>query len=137
MALGRFTAGTRRILSRHGLDYTLLAALLIVVVSGALVTVAERGHDDATIRDLPDGLWWAVTTVTTVGYGDTYPRTPLGRGIGVALMVLGISLFSVVTANVAAFFVEEREDELLAEVKALRREIQALKRPEERSGSDL
>jgi len=123
VALGRFTAGARRILSRHGLDYTLLAALLIVVVSGALATVAERSNDDATIQDLPDGLWWAVTTVTTVGYGDTYPRTALGRGIGVALMLLGISLFSVVTANVAAFFVEEREDELLKEVRALRREL--------------
>ena len=97
--------------------------MLTVIMAGAFVTVAERNATDATIQDLPDGLWWAVTTVTTVGYGDTYPKTAIGRGVGVALMLLGISLFSVVTATVAAFFVEEREDELLAEIRSLRREL--------------
>lgn len=129
VALGRFTVGSRRILSRHGLHYALAVALLVVALGGSLAAAVERDHPDPTIQDLPDGLWWAVTTVTTVGYGDTYPKTAAGRGIGVALMLLGISLFSVITANVAAFFVEEREDELLAEVRALRREVQALTRP--------
>ena len=124
VALGRFTVGARRILVRHGLHYALAVALFVVILAGSLVAILEHDSPDATIQGLPDGLWWAVTTVTTVGYSDTYPKTPAGRGVGVVLMLLGISLFSVITANVAAFFVEEREDELLAEVRALRRELQ-------------
>jgi len=123
-ALARFAVGGRRILYRHGLRYALAIALVVVVCAGALATLVEHDSSDATIQDLPDGLWWAISTVTTVGYGDTYPKTALGRGIGVALMLLGISLFSVVTANVAAFFVEEREDEILNELRALRQELQ-------------
>lgn len=56
-------------------------------------------------------MWWAATTVTTVGYGDTVPVTPAGRGIAVALMIAGIAFFSVLTANIAAFFVERIPDE--------------------------
>ena len=51
-------------------------------------------------------MWWAVTTVTTVGYGDTYPVTPAGRGIATFLLVAGIAFFGLLTANVAAFFVQ-------------------------------
>jgi voltage-gated potassium channel len=75
------------------MQYVLLFAMVVVVIAGALVTVAERGAASANILTLSDGLWWAVTTVTTVGYGDRYPTTSMGRGIGVALMLLGITLF--------------------------------------------
>lgn len=58
-----------------------------------------------------DGLWWAATTITTVGYGDIAPITVPGRLIGVATMVIGISAFAVVTAKVAEFLVRtSRED---------------------------
>jgi hypothetical protein len=53
-----------------------------------------------------------MTTVTTVGYGDKYPMTAAGRGIAVALMLVGIAAFGLVTANLAALFVEEQEDEV-------------------------
>jgi voltage-gated potassium channel len=118
-ALARVLAVGRRVLVRRGLHYALLAALACVLVGGSLATAFERDAPDATIRTLPDGLWWAITTVTTVGYGDTFPRTAAGRGVGVALMVLGIALFGIVTANLAAFFVEEREDEVLIKLRAL------------------
>jgi voltage-gated potassium channel len=116
--------GSRQILFRHGLHYALIGAGAVITLSGLIVTAIERDEPDATIHNVADGLWWAMTTATTVGYGDTYPTTGFGRGVGVCLMLLGISLFSIITANVAAFFVEERDDELLTEVRALREELQ-------------
>lgn len=106
----RFEAGARRLLRRHALDRVLFTALAVVAVAGVVITAVERDEPDATIHDLPDGLWWAVTTVTTVGYGDTYPKSDVGRGIGVALMLLGIALFGAVSASLAAYFVELRTD---------------------------
>ncbi|MEA2527739.1 MAG: voltage-gated potassium channel [Thermomicrobiales bacterium] len=116
----------RTILVRRGLHYVLLAALAVITLGGSLGVVFERDAPDASIKSLPDGLWWAVTTVTTVGYGDMFPRTAAGRGVGVILMLLGISLFGILTANLAAFFVEEREDEVLTELRALRRQVEEL-----------
>jgi voltage-gated potassium channel len=51
-------------------------------------------------------MWWAVTTITTVGYGDHFPRTAAGRGVAAALMISGIALFGIITASIAAYFVE-------------------------------
>ena len=55
---------------------------------------------------MTDALWWAVTTVTTVGYGDKYPTSPEGKGIAITLMVLGIAVFGLVSATLASLFVE-------------------------------
>jgi ion channel len=102
------------------------AAAMVGVAAGALETVFDRSADGATIRTLPDGLWWAVTTVTMVGYGDTFPKTAAGRRLGVALMLVGVGLFGVITANLAAFFVEQGEDEIAQEVRALRTQVEEL-----------
>lgn len=126
-SIGRAVVGGRRILTRHGLQYILAVATGVIVLASALIPLAERDEADATITSFSDGLWWAITTVTTVGYGDTYPKSSLGRGVGVLLMVLGISLFSAVTANVAAFFVEEREDLVAVELRELRDELRMLR----------
>jgi voltage-gated potassium channel len=118
-ASARVLAGLRRLLARRGLGYVLLAALIVVGLAAALAQEAERDVPEASIRSYPDALWWAVTTVTTVGYGDTYPVTAAGRGVGVALMLLGIALFGLVTASLAALFVEEQEDAVLTELRAM------------------
>ena len=118
-AADRSFVGIRRLARRRGLNYVLAVALIVVVSAGSLATVFERQDPDATIRSLPDGLWWAVTTVTTVGYGDAYPRTAIGRGIGVALMILGVALFGLVTANLAALFVEDQENETLVRLRQI------------------
>ena len=65
----------------------------------------------AQITTLDDALWWAVVTSTTVGYGDVVPATAVGRGIAALLMLTGVGLLSVVTANIAAYFVEESTSE--------------------------
>jgi voltage-gated potassium channel len=73
-----------------------------------VLAVDESG--DGSIKTFGDALWWALTTVTTVGYGDKFPVTAAGRGIGAALMLARITLFGVLTANLAAFMLERDED---------------------------
>jgi voltage-gated potassium channel len=107
--------GLRRVkamLTHKGLNYVLLVAGVVVVVCAALVTVAEHGAHGATIHNFGQGIWWAMVTVTTVGYGDRYPVTPTGQGIAVVLMLVGIGLIGVLTATVASFFVEQKTDDL-------------------------
>ncbi|MBZ5737286.1 potassium channel family protein [Nocardioides mangrovi] len=74
---------------------------------GALAVLdAERDAPGATITTSGDALWWALTTVTTVGYGDFYPVTTTGRLVAAALMIVGIGVVGSVTAVVAAWLVE-------------------------------
>jgi voltage-gated potassium channel len=116
----------RGLLLDHGLVYVLLTALIVIVGAAGLVTNAERHAPEATIRTFPDGPWWAIVTVTIVGYGDTYPKTDLGRGIGVTLMLIGVGLFGVIAANLAAMFVGQQDDAMLTEIRALRAQLTRL-----------
>ncbi len=83
-----------------------LSALFISYISAVQITISERDVDGSNIKHFSDGLWWAVTTVTTVGYGDRYPTTTEGRLLAVLLMISGISLVGVITASVAAWFIK-------------------------------
>jgi len=104
----------RSILRHRGLNWVLLIVLVLNLVAAAAVLEFERGNPDANIGSYPDALWWAVTTITTVGYGDRFPMSPAGRGVAVVLMVSGIAMFGVVTATIAAYFVEQKAEEDLA-----------------------
>jgi len=84
----------------------LLASIFVAYISAVQITITERSVDGSNIKNFGDGLWWAITTVTTVGYGDRYPTTTEGRCLAVGLMVMGISLMGVITASVAAWFVK-------------------------------
>jgi len=84
----------------------LLASIFVAYISAVQITITERAVDGSNIKNFGDGLWWAITTVTTVGYGDRYPTTTEGRFLAVALMIMGISLMGVITASVAAWFVK-------------------------------
>ena len=74
---------------------------VLIGVSSVLVYDAEATNPDSPISTLGDAVWWAFTTVTTVGYGDEYPITPLGRTLGVLLMLSGIALIGSLTASAA------------------------------------
>jgi voltage-gated potassium channel len=106
--LGKVSRETRRLFLRHRLHYAVLATMTVVVGCAALALAVEG--DAGNIKTFGDALWWAVTTITTVGYGDRYPVTAAGRGIAALLMVTGIAFFGVLTANVAAFFLERDEE---------------------------
>ena len=83
-----------------------LASIFVAYISAVQITITERVVEGSNIKNFGDGLWWAITTVTTVGYGDRYPTTTEGRFLAVALMIMGISLMGVITASVAAWFVK-------------------------------
>jgi voltage-gated potassium channel len=76
-----------------------------VGLGAVAVLDAEQNAPGANITSFGDALWWACTTVTTVGYGDRYPVTTEGRMIAVVLMVVGIGVVGAVTASVAAWMV--------------------------------
>jgi voltage-gated potassium channel len=82
-----------------------ISVVLLLWIGSVAVLSAERDVDNSAINTFGDALWWAVVTVTTVGYGDFSPVSMTGRIVAVVMMLLGIALIGVVTASVAAWFV--------------------------------
>lgn len=100
--LGR--SATRNLAGRVTL-YVIGSAVAAIGLGALAILDAERDAPGANITTFGDALWWAATTVTTVGYGDRYPVTTEGRFVAVALMVVGIAVVGSVTAAVASWFV--------------------------------
>lgn len=100
------------IFRKRGLGYIILLTILVALGLGGAFAIVEG-------VGIVDGLWWAVVTVTTVGYGDLYPVTEVGRITAAALMLLGIGFVAFITASVAAHFVGEEEDTVADEVRRL------------------
>ncbi|MEY3605965.1 MAG: hypothetical protein RL289_145 [Actinomycetota bacterium] len=84
-------------------------------VAGLAVTEAERHVDGANIQGVGDGWWWAITTMATVGYGDTYPVSPQGRIVGMSLMIMGVALLGTITASIASNFNMTNNEDLVDE----------------------
>ena len=101
LALGKLVG---RVLSPRGLRWAGFLTLLIVLAGAAGFTAVEQGHHHPSIN-FWDGLWWAVTTVTTVGYGDITVKTDAGRVIAMAIMLAGIGFVAMLTAAAAERFV--------------------------------
>jgi voltage-gated potassium channel len=98
------------ILRHHSLFRVLIAALATLVLGAWLVMLFERNAKGSNIHNYPDALWWAIVTVTTVGYGDRFPVTGGGRTVAVILMLVGIGLIGTLTATVASVFIKEHTD---------------------------
>ena len=94
----------RHVLARNNLGRGLMASLVIIVVSGTIMSLI-----DPNVKTASDGIWWAWVTVTTVGYGDIVPASNAGRLFGAFLILMGIGLFTMLTASFAAFFMAEDE----------------------------
>ena len=110
---------------QRGLPAGLCVGLVLIVAT--IVTTVEEGSG-SPLGFFPNSIWWAVATVTTVGYGDMVPSTPAGRVAGVVLMVGGVGLFGALIANFAALMVKRQRnndaiEDLVQEVKALREDL--------------
>ncbi len=108
-----------------------LLAMVSIGVASVAILLAEAGARHANIITGSDALWWAMSTVTTVGYGDRFPVTNMGRAIGVGVMLVGISLFGALTSYLASTFLspgQKQETTELDEIKAELAEIKALLR---------
>lgn len=117
----------KRFLIRRGLTYSLVLCFVILAFGGVGFWMLEP-----SVHSLSEGLWLAFTTAATVGYGDIVPTTPLSRAFSVVVVLLGLAVLSMVTASVAAMFVEREERqierELLAEIGHLRSELESLRK---------
>ena len=99
----------------------------ILLFCGALAELdAERGHQGSNIHTFGDALWWAITTVSTVGYGDRYPVTTEGRLVGTGLMLGGIAILGVVTATIASWLIDRVREVSLAEAAITRVDLDRL-----------
>ncbi|MDX2119661.1 MAG: ion transporter [Gemmatimonadota bacterium] len=99
-----------------------LVALVVLIFSSAAILQFETGPT-ANIRGPEDAIWWAFSTITTVGYGDRYPVTTEGRLIGMLLMTVGVGLFATFSGFVASWFLAPQEAEEESEIRKLREEV--------------
>lgn len=112
-------------------ESTLLAAALttlLLLVTASLSILQVEVAPEANIKTAEDALWWALSTMTTVGYGDRFPVTTEGRVIAGVLMCAGVGLFGLLSGLLAAWFVTPQVPQGAGELQALRDEIAALRR---------
>lgn len=118
----------RHLLSRRNMPVAVGIVSLTTVGVAAVVFAAERGSTGSSFASFGDALWWALVTLTTVGYGDLSPATSLGRLGAVVLMLVGIAFLGTLAATLASLFVSEEAEEQDSEIDALRHEIAELRR---------
>lgn len=106
--LTRLSASVRTLLSRNHLGTTLFIGLVVVVLAGVLMAAIDPG-----IKDPMTGIWWAWTTFTTVGYGDIVPTSALGRVLASVVILLGVCLVAVLTANLSAYLAAQDGREVI------------------------
>ena len=125
--VARALQAERRLTSGDSLRVAAILTVTAIVVAGAAESAVSAGE----FPRLWDGVWWAVVTVTTVGYGDLYPKTVQGRLIGMVLMFVGIGFLSLLTAAVASRFVKqdrgEEHEELMEALRRIEADVADLK----------
>jgi voltage-gated potassium channel len=127
--LTRMLQREKALTSGAAFRFVALITVFVVVVAGSVEAIVEtKDFHHSTWQ----GIWWAVVTVTTVGYGDLAPTTVAGRIVAIVLMFVGIGFLSVLTATIASFFVKtersEESDEILAALHRVEGELAELRR---------
>lgn len=114
LKLGRYTGAIEIIVgtlrrTRGELFVTFLFILTLLVIAATLMHYAEGAAQPDAFGTIPDAMWWAIVTMTTVGYGDVYPVTPLGRLIAAVIAILAIGLVALPTGILGAGFTTEMQ----------------------------
>jgi voltage-gated potassium channel len=135
----RMSKSARKLLLQHRLGTTLIVAFFTMLLSGIIMS-----RIDPSVGDIWDGMWWAWVTMATVGYGDVVPHTGAGRLFASLVVLIGVVLLSLLTANLAAFFIgsdvekieeEERESErLLKDISARLERVESMLEAQKRDG---
>lgn len=114
--------------AQGGVASVAVTMFLLVVFSSVAILLCEKGSE-ANIKSAEDAVWWSVTTVTTVGYGDRYPVTLEGRILAMTLMFAGVGMFGALSGIIASLFLGKRDDErdVAVELTALREELSAIR----------
>lgn len=97
-----------KILRRERFFLVACSTTVVILLCAAAVFVFEHGKTNSTIHSFWDGIWWAVVTIFTVGYGDKFPVSDAGKIVALGLMISGIGLLSLVTATIASVFVAQK-----------------------------
>jgi voltage-gated potassium channel len=123
LRLARGFVAIRFLFSPEGLRYAAIITAFLVLIGGASFAAVEKDQHLSAW----DGFYWAISTVTTVGYGDINPTTDTGRVIAIAVMLTGIGFVAIITGAVAERFLATRREEhrLVEEVAQLREELRA------------
>ena len=108
----RLSRFLREPVSVRGAASVIMAATVVIVVAGGVAIRALDRHEDASVWE---GMWWALQTVTTVGYGDVTPENVAGRFVAGAVMLAGVALVAIVTAAVTSSFVARVQEQHRAE----------------------
>lgn len=116
-------------------------APLVIAVSSVSIYEVETGVKGANIKTFNDSVWWAITTMSTVGYGDKYPITNAGKVIATLTIIAGVSLIGMLTAEIAVIFIGSRAEEedndkenvevLMVKLESMEQEIKAIRKAQE------
>lgn len=115
----RVSRTVKEVLALNRLGGTLWFAVLVVISSGVIMSSI-----DPAIKTPWEGIWWAWVTITTVGYGDLVPSTHAGKLFAAFLMLIGVGLFSILTANLSAFFIGKSSRKEEIEVRYRLKDVQ-------------
>ena len=123
--MSRLFSTTHSVLRQNHLGSTLMLSLVFVIISGSVIFKI-----DPEVKSIADGVWWALATVTTIGYGDVVPHSNMGRLFGGVLILLGVALFSLLTANISAFLinkgVKEEEQIILERIGLMENQLKSI-----------
>jgi voltage-gated potassium channel len=103
-------------------------ATLAVIISSILILRLERLSPEGNIKTGEDALWWALVTITTVGYGDFYPVSDLGRIIGAIVIIVGVGLYGVIISFLASNFISQKEIDQSEMINQMSNEITEIKK---------
>jgi voltage-gated potassium channel len=104
-----------------------LVSIILIGVSAISMLHFEKTIEGANIKTAEDAMWWAVVTITTVGYGDKYPVTSEGRALAVILMAAGVGLFGTFSGFIASWFLTPGAEKRESEIEALHKELSIIK----------